>query len=88
MEQVNIEVDKYLKEKHQYFKTKKGKAKGVHEVRLYSNELTKFATSLQDNILKIIKDGGITNEDEMNRIISSFQDYATKMIKDISITNE
>ncbi len=85
MDQAKSKIEKYLKEKHEYFMTKKSSAKSIHELRLYSNELTEFATHLQENVLKIIHDCGMTKEKEINELIVSLKDYTSKIIKDISI---
>ncbi|NQU54450.1 MAG: hypothetical protein HQ522_18150 [Bacteroidetes bacterium] len=87
MEIIKTKIDKYLEERSQYFKTKKSKAKSIHELRLYSNEFTEFVTSLQENILKIIKDSGITDEAQTTIIIESFKSKATTIVNDLSITN-
>jgi len=74
MDKTKLKVETYLQEKHDYFKTKKSHAKSVHELRLYSNKVTEFVLHLQENVLKIIHDCGVTQEKEINELIGSLKD--------------
>jgi len=86
MDKTKSKVELYLKERHAYFITKKSHAKSVHELRLYSNETTEFVVHLQENVLKIIHDCGVTQEKDINELIGSLKDYTSKIIKEIAIS--
>ena len=85
MNKTKSEIEKYLNERHKYFMSKKSNAKSIHEIRLYSNEMTEFVKHLQDNVLRIIRENGITHEKKINELIDSLKEKTLMIVKDISI---